>query len=482
MGSRWDIRNEGGAALIIALGVMSIMIIIGITVTALALNSNRTVAHDIRLTEAQNVAEAGVDDAIAVTLSNYNDLYPGGSYPSANHQGDGEPFFEQPQRLDDAQGNEVGTYQVWTKEDPDRPGNVLITSIGTMDGTNLQTSTVRVSVKYTAKVFDYALFVGDPEQTYDNPSGFSGDCVPELNAKAEGGNVDITGNVHVNGCIQINTSGGGMGHGGRGGGMHNNQGTVSFLSRDGYTDTVTYTDTYSGDTPDGNQPTQGDEIAFPTVDFDSFGNVVNVDISSNSVPSGVGWSRHGNNLSISAEDFQTNYGSYDAVSIRGVSNAELEIEITGSGSSNNPWVITPSILLPGRNSGSESTIKELELTGPGLSYQPTNGIAIVSAEGEVEVGHGVVVGAPGAGALIYVTGQQQESEFEVEEGAEIYGSVIVSSNEVKLEGSGGRGCGHHNNQDKQVSISYDPAFLSSMPYGWWSGGDLTAVKENFERG
>ncbi len=474
MGSRFDIRNEGGAALIIALGVMSILVIIGITVTAISMNSTKTVARDIRLTEAQNIAEGGVEDTIEVTLNNYDDVFPGGVIPDPSYQGDGMPFYDGAQPAYDAQGNQIGEYQVWTKEDPDRPGNVLITSKGTTIGGDPDSSTVRVSVKFTARIFDYALLVGDPNQSYSSDSHSHADCTPGMEMKTEdGGAIEITGNVHVNGCMYVDSDNG----------SHGDPGTISFLSRDGYADTVTYLDSFNGSVL-GNQPTQTDTpVEFPTVDFDAFVNTITVNLPSSGTPSGSGWSRNGDKFEISGSDFEALYGSYDAVKFTAADNSKFKIEISGSGDMDNPDVITTTILIPASD-GSDPAIKELELKGSGLSVQPANGIAFVSAEGELELEDGVVVGEPGAGALIYATGQGHEGEFEMEEGAIVYGSVVVSSPEVELkaEGPDGDGNSHEGRSlDGNINIIYDGAYLSEMPSGWWSGGSITAIKENFER-
>jgi len=180
VGSHLDIRKEGGAALVMALGVMTIMIIIGVLVVTLSINATKTVGHDIRITEAQNVAEAGVDEAIAVTLANYTEVYPSGVATVAAY-GDGTALFNGPQNLTDSQGNVLGTYEIWTKQDPDRPGNTLITATGSMGGENLETSTVHVSVIYTARIFDFVLLVGDPTASFagDHRTDSHGDwCMP----------------------------------------------------------------------------------------------------------------------------------------------------------------------------------------------------------------------------------------------------------------------------------------------------------------
>lgn len=491
MRSGIELRDEGGAALIIALGVLSIMVIIGITVTAVTLNSTKTVSHDIRISEAQNVAEAGVDDAIALTLENYSDVYPGGVFPTPT-TGDGEPFFDAPQQLTDNQGNVLGAYEVWTKEDPDRPGNVLITSTGTMGVDGLETSTVRVSVKYTAKIFDYLLLVGDPDASYesgghgsDDSDDVDGDdsddahCSPRLQIDASNGAATLTGKVHVNGCLQLHVGD----HR-----SHGNPGVVAFLSRDGYTDTVTYTDNYQGDSPTGNQPTQVSEpVTFPTVDFEAFTDVVTVDLPQNGVPADPGWTRSGSGSGsrfyISASDFQNNYGSYEAVKLLAGSDREYRVEITGSHDADNSDVITSSILVPA-GSGSEPSIKELKLKGPGLSLQPTNGLGIITAQGEVNLEDGMTVGTPGAGVLIYCTGHNNQSMFNMESGTTLYGSVVVSPPEVELNATGSGGGSSSDDSDDvtgAIDMTYDAAFLDNMPMDWWSGGSVTAIKENFER-
>lgn len=488
MSSRMNLRHEGGAALIIALGVMSIMVIIGITVAAISLNSTRTVSHDIRVSEAQNVAEAGVDDVIALTLENYGDVYPGGVIPTSA-TGDGEPFFDAPKNLTDGQGNVLGTYEVWTKEDPDRPGNVLITSKGTMGVEGMETSTVRVSVKYTAKIFDYLLLVGDPNASYvgggggDDSDDYDGDdsddvgCSPRLQIDASNGSATLTGNVHVNGCMQLKVGD----HR-----SHGNPGVVAFLSRDGYTDTVTYTDNFQGDDPTGNQPEQVSEpVVFPEVDFDTFTDVVTVELPQSGPPDDPGWIRNASDskFSISAEDFQNNYGSYEAVKLDAGSNRDFRVEITGSGDVDNPWVITSSILVPPA-SGSDTSIKEVKLKGPGLSMQPTNGLGIITAQGEVNLEDGMVVGSPGGGVLIYCTGHNDQSMFNMESGTTLYGSVVVSPPEVELNATGKGGGSDSDDIDDvtgAIDMTYDPAFLDNMPMDWWSGGSVTAIKENFER-
>jgi hypothetical protein len=504
MGQRWDIKNDAGAALIIALGVMSIMIIIGITVTALAINSNSTVTHDIKLTEAQNIAEAGVEDVIEVTLQNYDDIYPNGNLPDY-YTGDGVPFYDNPQLLTDAQGNIIGTYEVWTKEDPERPGNVLITSKGTKKGVNgadVDTSTVLVSVKYTNSIFDYVLLPGTP----DNPSDTT------LFADSSGGydgsdginSIVVTGKTHVNGDLTINTPSAVGDHGSddRSGRNARNPGTITFLSRDGYNDTVTYTGTFTGDTPSGIAPAQGDAVDFPAIDFDAFADVITVHLPSSGYPSG-GWSRSGPSspvFTISAEDFEAAYGSYDVVKLT-ASNDNATVEITGD--CNMSTDITSTIMVPGVSS-QDFKIKELDLVGPGISLQPENGLAILSGEGKVSLQNGVIVGSEGAGALIYLSGQNGVNNFEVTGSFDLWGSVVVNSDEVYFGAAGGNGCsvsgdngsddgghdGHGGDDDSHhgdgtstadISLTFDPAYLDNMPTSWWSGGDLSAVKENFER-
>ena len=59
------IRDQEGVALIVALGAISIMVIIGVIVAALTMNNQKTVSHDKQQTAGRNIAEVGIDDAIA---------------------------------------------------------------------------------------------------------------------------------------------------------------------------------------------------------------------------------------------------------------------------------------------------------------------------------------------------------------------------------------------------------------------------------
>lgn len=454
MNPRWKLKNEVGAALVVALGVLSIMIIIAVMVTALSMNSSKTVGHDTRITEAQNLAEAGVDDVIAVTLANFDEIYPGGYLPDPGYPGDGMPFFAGPQDMTDSGGAVVGSYEAWTKEDPDRPDNILITAEGTM-GT--ETSKVHVSISVASAIFDYALMVGNPDDSY--PGGApGGSCVPSMDLQASSASrVSITGNVHVNGCLDIDAGNNNIGE----------DASVSLISRDGHNDAVTYSGSNDGEPPAGMQPEPGGEINFPYVDFDAFSNKATVDLGNSP-------------FNMDADDFEAMYGSYDVVEFIADTEAQRNVTLNGSGDVDNPWIVTTTLMLPGQTGNSKPNVKQLEIKGPGISLQPKNGIAILTAEGRVEIWSGSTVGAPGAGALIYVTGQSRNSEFWLDKGAIVYGAVVVSSPRLELHAIGGGGPSD-TARDKTVEIVYDSAFLSSLPTGWWSGGTMNAVKENFER-
>ncbi|MBI5871239.1 MAG: pilus assembly PilX N-terminal domain-containing protein [Actinobacteria bacterium] len=453
-------QSQDGAALVVALGVISIMIIIGLMVTALSMSSTKTVSHDQRQTIGQNVAEAAVDDAIAVTLANFWSIYPTGVAPVSS--GDGVALFETDQLLADSNGTEIGTYQVWTKQDPDRPGNTLITAKGTVGGENPATETVKVSVKYAPQIFDYAMFVGDPA---NNQSEL------ELERDSDdGGSVTVIGKMHVNGKLKIEAEGA---HGG----------DIILQSRPGYSDTVTYTTEYdenSGISPASNiTPTQGPPIDFPTVNY-----AADLTTSANSGPavtvtfpsSGTlpGWTRSSSTFRITAQEF---YNRYEGRVVKFRSNVNnVKIDIVGSAAS--PLTITSTIQILPRGSGagtSPRAIEELNIIGPGITMLPANGIAILSAQGEVEIKNGVNIGAPGNGALIFCTGTVGDSEFEIEGGGTVYGSVVVKGKEGELE-TGGEDFVAQN-----TLLAYDGSYISKLPIGWWDQGAVTAYKENYLR-
>lgn len=455
------LQSQDGAALVVALGVISIMIIIGLMVTALSMSSTKTVSHDQRQTIGQNVAEAAVDDAIAVTLANFWSVYPSGR--AVESSGDGAVLFDADQSLVDSNGNEIGTYQVWTKQDPDRPGNTLITARGMVGGENPATETVKVSVKYAPQIFDYAMFVGDPassnsEMEFERDSG-------------AGGTITLIGKAHVNGNLEIESEGSGNGN-------------IILQSRPGYSDTVTYTSRYdvnSGQPPTGDIiPMRASTIDFPTVNYAMdlstdanrvFGNTMSVTLPSSGVPAG-GWTRSGSTFRITAQRFYDRYEGRVVQFRSNVSNAKIEI----IGSAASPVTISSTIqILPTGSGLSPRAIEELEIIGPGITMLPVNGIAILSGQGEVELKNGVNVGAPGNGALIFCSGTVGESEFEIEGGGTIYGSVVVKGEEGELETGGEDGVAQN------TMLAYDGSYITKLPTGWWNQGTITAYKENYLR-
>jgi len=207
----WICHGQDGAALIMAIGVIMVMLITGTLVVSISMNRARTVSHDQQLTEAESIAEAGADEAINVTLGNYASVYRLG-IPPADSSGDGDQLFAD-KPLKNSSGETVGTYSVWTKADPDRPGNVLITATGTDNSSNPFSSTVRVSVKYVSN-FDYVLFTGAPDNlktttlTAQSRNGGWGwwhnfyDCDGDDEHGDDGAcaaNITVTGKVNVNG-------------------------------------------------------------------------------------------------------------------------------------------------------------------------------------------------------------------------------------------------------------------------------------------
>ncbi len=503
--------EQTGAALIIAIGVMSIMLVVAVMVTAISINSNKTVSHDKRQTEARNVAEAGIDDAISYTISNFNTVYPGGAIPvgtSANPNG--PALFNGDQTLTDDNGNPVGTYEIYTKQDPDTPGNVLVTAKAAVDGSisdpAAYVETVRVSVNYTAPAFDFALFPGSPDNPIPATATFSTMNGGGDDGEDHGGsNIKVTGKVNVNGSmvIQAKASGDEEDHKGR-------YGTVLFVPRQGYTDGVTYTGTYTGTKPSGTQPTPvPSPVAFPKVNFSKFtmppfpnGSIATVSLpASGTLPSG-GWSRSTSNgstvFSISATNFQNEYQSYMVVKLTSTSDNAI-VNITGDCSSP---AITPTIMTEGKP-GSSLNIKELHLIGPGLKLQPTDGLAILSGEGLVSLETDVVVGAVHSGALIYLSGENGVSSLQVTGDLVMYGSVIVNGNvNMTAQGVGERDDNeenHHNpgvycgegDEDEghatNIFLSFEGSYLNNpnLPRDWWTwtgGGGITAIKYNYDKG
>ena len=504
------IQEQSGAALIVVIGIISVMVIISVTVTAISINSDKTVAHDKRQTEARNVAEAGIDDAISMTIANYQAIYGSGIPGPTDANPDGPALFLQNQPLNDSNVNEVGTYQVYSRQDPDRAGNVLLTAKASVDGSltdpNAFVDVVRVSVKYDLGTFDFALFPGAPSNTaVVNLNSQSGDA-GEHGEDDGGANIKITGKVNVNGNLNIGAIrvGDDNDHDGH-------YGTVAFVPRDGYTDPVTYTGMLSGTKPSGTQPTQGSLIPFPVVDFSKFdtppmgaGTVTTVTLPSTGVPTG-GWTRSGSVFSISADNFQNTYKNFQVVKL---TSAQTNVTVQILGGCNSP-AITSTIMTPGA-AGSTTRISELDLVGPGLTLKPTNGIAILSGEGLVTLQNAVTIGALNAGALIYLGGQNAPAASALQStgNVTVFGSVIVNGNvDMNTQGRGEEDddldhhdgnnhdyyCGGGNDNEHQdeghitnMTLTFDGAFLNNpnLPAGWWSwsgANGITAIKYNYEK-
>ncbi|MHB8159736.1 MAG: pilus assembly PilX family protein [Thermoleophilia bacterium] len=508
-------KGQEGAALVVTLGVISIMLIIGVMVTSMSVNSVKTVNHDQQQTMGQNIAEAGVDDAIAVTLANYLSVYPGGTVQTGT--GDGVQLFDAPQPLTDNHGTQVGTYQVWTKPDLDQSGNVLITSKGTLAGATAPTETVKVSVKYLSN-FDYVLFSGAPNNLATATftalgRGDHDDCDDHDKHDQDGScgaNITATGKINVNGNMVINALANGDGD------HHEhdeNPGYVTFLSRMGFTDPVNYTKTLSGEKPSGTQPTWlADPMEFPKVDFSKFtSSVKTVDLPPSGKP--TGWTRDDDTFSINVDNFQNRYRDYDVVKFTS-SQGNAKIQIIGN--CGLP-AITSTIMIEGV-SGNSTGIAELNLVGPGIDLQPNNGIAILSGGGLVSLQNEVEVGRLNAGALIYLSGQNGTSSLQVNGNLIMYGSVIVNG-KVDLTAQGAGRVDHHEHEGEDhrygsyscdanykkhhrdhendadhyttnLFLSYDGSYMANakLPANWWTwtggsnGSNYTAVKYNYVRG
>ena len=497
-----NLKKQDGAAMVVAIGAIAIMIILGTLVTFMEINSIKTVSHDFRLTEASSIAQAGVDNAISVTLANYYNIYK-----------DGVPIDETPfppyggvaQALTDSTGVTVGTYQVWTRQDLVNLGNVLIKSTGTVGSdANPFSTTVLVSVKFTPPAsFDYALLSGTP--ALDSNTTFTAGNGGRRSNTHGGANTFVTGKVNVNGNLIMNTKQL-CNHGNHQGDF----GAVTFLSRAGFADPVTYTRSVTG-TAAGNQPTLSNtSVPFPTIDFNLFpgsaypgktDGVTNVNLPASGVPLG-GWTRSGSTFTITADNFQNTYKSYQVVNLSSSQN-DVIVKINGvCGSSD----ITSTIMVKGVSGGMNAGIKEIDLIGPGLSLQPTNGLAIVSGEGKVSLQGEIVVGKENAGALIYLSGENGTSSFEASSGLVMYGSLVVNG-QVDIIAEGGwrhdhegpqgggppwRHCGVGNSRwwgeghiTNDITLTFEGSYLTNanLPGNWWTwtAAGFTATKENYVR-
>ena len=502
------LKREDGIALILAIGTILIMIIIGTVILMNVRSSSSTAFHDREQTQAVNVADAGIDNAIATTIANFNSYFPGGQIPTG--PGDGEAIYSSPQQITDQNGNATGTYQAWAKQDPDINGNVLITAQGKVNlNNNPFTTTVRVSVKYTAGAFDYAFLAGSQTNNTTTTS-FTASSGGDDYTSA-GANMVFTGKFNVNGNLQLSSPANGEDYY-----YQDNRGTIAFESRPGVTnppDPVTVTGTYTpGTKPWGTQPAHATSyVQFPAVDFTKFaspplasGSVTTVNLPASGVPSSDWTLSNYNTFSINADAFQQDYGKYQVVRLTAAKSG-FKVRIVGGCGS---YIITPTLMMDEGTPGNVSTApSELDLIGPGLSLQPTNGVAILSNSGIVTFQTDVAIGSNTAGALVYLGGQYGANSLTVTGDLAMWGSLVVNgpisiSSIGKGEEDDGddnhgahtRYCGGGNDDQHQdaghttnVSLTYGSEYLTNpnLPGGWWTwsgGSSITALKYNYQQG
>ncbi len=444
--------------MIVAMGVISLLVIASMAIFAISMNSTKVSNHDLRETEALNVAQAGIDSAIETTLVDFNTMFPGGSFSSwmaTSQDPDGPPVFDAEQILTDSGSNEVGRYQVYAQEDPDGGGDLIFTAKGSAHGSpsspNASVSTIRVTVKYKPSLppaFDYALILGDK---LHQPA--------QMQMQANGRKSNFTGKIQIN--------------------ANQMQGQdENFASRHGYADTVGYTGVIQCQCGGDAKYVKTPGPDFPAIDLTAFNNdsnpknVFTETLPSSGVPSG-GWTRSGSTFTISASNFQNKYKDYNIVQLISKTNGAT-VNISGSGT------ITSSVLVPGI-SGTGVNISYLKFTGPNLILQPNNGLAILTTEGIVDFINNVQVGSEGHGALVYMSSQNAGGsgdalQFELQGNMTVFGSVLYQT-QVKQGQFQSNGTG-------DMSVIYDGSFKDNpdLPDAWIStGGSMTAVKLNYSQ-
>ena len=496
-------KNEEGVALILAIGTIMIMIIIGTVILMNVRNSNSTAFHDRMNTKAVNVANAGLDNAIAAAIANYNSFFPGGvTPPPPTNSPDGTAVYSSPQNMTDPNGNVTGTYQAWYKQDPNNSGRVLITSQGTVNQKNKPfTVTARVSVAFTTGAFDYAFLAGtqlNNNTTTSLSASSGGDSY-----SSAGANMTFTGKFNVNGNLKLNSYGSGE---------EDDDwapaGVITFQTRPGFTsprDPVTYTGSYYYSTPPGGTlPVHAPSyVQFPTVDFSKFtslgsSKIITVNLPYWGTPSG-GWNRSGSTFYIDANTFQQTYGSYQVVRFTSGSSG-MVVQIQGGCGSD---AITPTLMMDEGTAGNTSTApSELIVTGSGISLQPTDGVAILSNYGTVLLQSDVVIGSDTAGALVYLGGLYGTNTLNVSGNLAMWGSLVVNGPaNIATTGKGedDSDAYHHLRHtascgddeiaihETNTSVAYGSEFLTNpdLPAGWWTwtgGNGVTALKYNYKLG
>ena len=419
-------KEETGIAFTTVIFFVAIIMIIAATVSFVTTSQISNTQTQSERTLAFNIAEAGIERAIS---------YYGQNYPIVIPTVNTVVYENEP--LND------GTYSTYIIEDPDRPGNILMSSIATFKG---QKRKLLVSLRGVPAVFNYAIASNAPELELEGDD------------HAGTGFALINGNIHANGSIDID-----------GGQIFTNTATYwdgsAWVANPYYDPSWTVTATGGINPVDptyiGNNQTGVSSIDFPKVDYAYYND------QSNFSKAEV-FNYGGGQESWTVAEFNAQFAP-TAPYTSSIVITNGDIDLSGSGT------ITATILT-GSSADNLGRATIMADQGGSINFFPPLNLAIVAER--YEVGGTVNFGTEENGAIVIVT-----EEFEVEPDSgdtpadiTMWGTLILgqdndSTVDFELDRTG--------DYPNKITINYTETVHKNLPAGWSNFGVTLMYKDNF---
>lgn len=445
--------SERGIAFTTVIWTVTLIAILGVTVSFMTQNQLATTQTAGNSTSAFDIAEAGIEQLLS--------YYGQGNFPTATSI-DTVAVGYNSQTLNNVSLN-GGSYTVSIMKDtdPSRSGNIVVTSKGTLKG---QARTIKVSIRGVPQVFNYGVISNGALQ-------FEG------NVKGQGYAL-INGNVHANGSVNLE-------------GSHVFMNTPTYNGQGGWVANPNYNPAWALTATGNVNPndpsftgnyisTDTSSVQFPTLDYAYYQKQANFTNQEVIIYSGstTNWTVANFNKP-AVVDSQGNWisGGFGATApytsaIVVFKGGDGDINITGSGT------ITATILA-GTSQSSEGEIKVTADPGATINFVPAIGLAIVGSE--VQIGGNVNIGTKDAGAIVIATDEFQiegesKGKKKVPSSVTMWGSLVLGQNgksnaEIELDGD---------NTQNSFNLNYTGTINNNLPAGWDNWGTTTMYKDNWK--
>jgi len=432
---RQILKKEDGIAFISVMGVVAIVTMLSVTAAYLTQTELLQTQVQSKSVVAFNIAEAGVERALAKYGQNYPSNIP-----------------TQKTLLYDDQSLNGGSYTTYYQKDPDRNNNILITSSGGYEGHD---RTIQLSVRGVPQIFNYGMIV-------------NGNMSFEGSIKGVGYGL-INGNVHSNG--DMNFEGG-----------HFFINTLTYQSATGWKDNPYYNPDYvlsaegnivpkTSNFAGGYDPVNTDPVQFPQVDYDFYGDQSN--FTDQEVIVYVGGKKNW-----TVAEFNSFFAPSAPYSSSIVTMEQGDISITGGGT------ITSTILV----GPSETDMRDIDFQSDKnqvINLMPAISPTIFARM--VHFGGDINVGTPDAGAVVIATnmimveGQwnnaKKNQQQNMPSNIVIHGTLAVgdaANTNTMFDLSG------PDNAQNSLQIHYTPTVIDRLPAGWELWGETLMYKDNWK--